>query len=100
MTTELLGSGESFLLDSLKRYKVKDVEYSKGSPKEPPKHTSAYLDHLEKYAVELQLAHPGAPRIVRKGQRFIFQRQEKKQTRYKSIRSILKKLAFELSLVE
>ena len=98
MTRKSSESDEGYLLDWLKRYGVKEVKYRNGSPQEPPKYTSIYLDHLDKYAIEVLLGHPGAPRIKRLGERFVLERREKKRTTYKSIRSILKKLLFELAM--
>jgi len=93
-------AGEEFILKRLRAYKVERVVYLPGAGKEPRKYTPAYLDHLDQYAAEIQLGRPDAPAIKRVGDRFILDRPERKRTRYKSIRSVLRKLLPELAIKE
>ena len=93
-------SSDRFILDCLKRYGVKDVKVSSGATQEPPFGTSEYLDYLDKYAQEITLGCPQAPKIIRCDDRFILDRKEKKRTFYKNIRTVLKKLFFETAAKE
>ena len=86
---------EQYVLKELKRYGVKDVKVSSGATQEPPFGTSEYLDYLDKYAREITLGCPQAPKIIGYDNRFILDRKEKKRTFYKNIRTVLKKLFFE-----
>ena len=86
---------EQYVLKELKRYGVKDVKVSSGATQEPPFGTSEYLDYLDKYAQEITLGYPQAPKIIRCDDRFILDRKEKKRTFYKNIRTVLKKLFLE-----
>jgi len=90
-------SGDGFILSRLEKYGVQ-VKYRAGAPPEPSRQSADFLDHLDKYALEVGLGHPEAPRIVREGDRFVFDRPERKRARYTSIRKALKKLVFELAM--
>jgi len=89
-------TGDGFILTHLEKYGV-EVRYSDGVPAEPARDTPAYLDHLDKYALAVALGHPEAPKILREGNQFVFDRPERKRARYTSIRKALMKLVFELS---
>jgi len=89
---------ERFILSRVRKHGVKTVETKPGAPAAPAAGTSAWLDYLDEWAVKVVLAHPQAPAILREGDRFIFDRPERKRARYTSIRKALKKLIFELSL--
>ena len=90
-------SGDGFVLASLKRYGLK-AKYCAGAPAEPARNVPAFLDHLDRYAVEISLGHPEAPKILRQGERFVFNRRERRMVRYVSIRTVLRKLFFEMAM--
>lgn len=89
---------ERFLLKAVKKYGVKTLETKPGAPPAPRRYTSEWLDFLDQWALKVLLAHPEAPAILREGNRFVLDRPERKRTRYTSIRRVLTKLIFELSL--
>jgi len=91
---------EQFVLDGLKHHGARSLKVCTGSPAAPTEGTPEYLDWLDKYAEQIVLGHPKAPPIVREGDRFVLERDrpERKSTRYKSIRTALKKVIFELSM--
>jgi len=100
MSGEPASVGDDFILARLKQHGIRHVEFAGRAPSAPLPYTSAYLDHLNRYAIELSLDHPEAPLIRRDGDRFVLVRQkpEKRQTRYQSIRTALKKVLFELAM--
>lgn len=100
MATRTTEEDDGFILGRVKKHGVKTLETKPGAPAAPAVGTSVWLDSLDQWAVKVVLAHPGAPAILRDGDRFILDRPERKRTRYTSIRKALTKLIFELSAKE
>ena len=89
---------DQYILDKLKEYGIKKLNLALSAPAPPTLDSAEYLDYLDQHATEIILDHPGAPPIVKEGDRFILKRPEKRRARYKSMRSALRKLISELAL--
>ena len=92
-------SDDTFILERLAQYGVKQVRWAPGARKVPAGGTPAYLDFLDRHALEIVLGHHGAPRIVREGAHFVLKREkpERKFVHYGTARSALMKVLCEQS---
>lgn len=94
---------DKFILDHIKQSGI-DVAYILNPPPEPSIASPGFLDHLEQYALRIQIRPSNTPAILRQEidgkSKFILDRDEKKRAYYKDIRSALSKLIFELKQKE